>query len=261
MFFVNPEMRRPLKHNILADLEKLKVLDHEKLDQALSWYTNDFRYMRKILTGADRIDLDGKKVGVVTFPEQEDERRRLHARKRQLLEKAEQQQRNNELSRRQAAMAAKVVLKPVDPPQRDGAAMDMKQLSTHDRDQALIELARRMQPVKVSALVTAARDEGLPLAPSSIMNQIYRLIHDGKIPRDRIRLGAGLGGTHENITAAATTPAEPPPKSVSTEHLRARIALFELALNGSPNKRVAKQAATDVAKMVVDEMSALVKAL
>lgn len=46
-FFENPELRRPLKRNILTDLEKLKVLDHDKLDQALSWYTNHFAYARK----------------------------------------------------------------------------------------------------------------------------------------------------------------------------------------------------------------------
>jgi hypothetical protein len=218
------------------------------------------------LTGEARIDLDGKMVGTVTFPEQEDERRRMQARKKLIQDKREMAQRDHELSRRQAEMAAAAALKPIGPaPPQPNEATTM---NVNNR-LILIELARSMAPIRVSELIAAARDKGATATDSTLSAYTYKLIHDGKISKDWIKLGPNFGAPFVKSKgkptngAVVTAPAEltPSPRSISTEHLRARIALFESALSGSANKQIAKQMAADVAKMVVDEMSALVKAL
>lgn len=73
-FFEEPDHRRPLKHNIIDDLEARKVLDRDKLLQTLDWYTGHFTYSRILIAGAERVDLDGTKAGVVTMKEQQDAR-------------------------------------------------------------------------------------------------------------------------------------------------------------------------------------------
>ena len=65
-FAEDPGRRRPLKHNIILDLEKERVLNHEALVQILDWYQSHFVYRHGIIAGADRIDLNGRKVGTVT---------------------------------------------------------------------------------------------------------------------------------------------------------------------------------------------------
>jgi sRNA-binding protein len=81
-FFEEPDHGRPLKHNIIDDLEARKVLDRDKLLQTLDWYTGHFTYSRILIAGAERVDLDGTKAGVVTMKEQQDARTDLAARKR-----------------------------------------------------------------------------------------------------------------------------------------------------------------------------------
>jgi sRNA-binding protein len=76
-FFDEPSHRRPLKQ---------KVLDREKLTQALDWYQNHFVYRYGLIAGAEKIDLDGKKAGVVTEAEQRAARAWVAARKRELKE-------------------------------------------------------------------------------------------------------------------------------------------------------------------------------
>ena len=73
-FFDEPSHRRPLKHNILDDLDKQKVLDREKLTQALDWYQNHFVYRYGLIAGAERVDLEGGKAGTVTPLEQQEAR-------------------------------------------------------------------------------------------------------------------------------------------------------------------------------------------
>src|SRR5215467_2779524 len=70
-FFVNPRQRRPLKKNILSDLEKDGApFAPELLSSALSWYQSHFSYQYALEAGAKRIDLTGKEVSTVTEQEQ-----------------------------------------------------------------------------------------------------------------------------------------------------------------------------------------------
>jgi ProQ/FINO family len=83
-FFEEPTLRRPLKHNIIDDLEKENVLDREKLVQVLDWYQSHFTYRRGLIAGAERVDLDGKKARTVTPKEQQrDGRDWIAARKKE----------------------------------------------------------------------------------------------------------------------------------------------------------------------------------
>jgi hypothetical protein len=67
-FFEEPEMRRPLKVDIVANLHKDGAGD-ETIAGAI-FYMNNFGYQRSLLAGAERVDLNGKRAGVVTKQEQ-----------------------------------------------------------------------------------------------------------------------------------------------------------------------------------------------
>ena len=86
-FFVDLRMRRPLKKTIVADLQKEKVLDDEKIAAVTNFYMNDFGYQYALLPGAERVDLDGNKAGTVTAQERIDAINRVKAIKQKLSER------------------------------------------------------------------------------------------------------------------------------------------------------------------------------
>jgi sRNA-binding protein len=86
-FFENPEQRLPLKKNILEDLTRNCTTEPSTLEQAVGWYESHFAYRRKILSGAARIDLDGKPVAKITEAEQAAARRALDIRKQQMADR------------------------------------------------------------------------------------------------------------------------------------------------------------------------------
>jgi sRNA-binding protein len=65
-FCRDPTLKRPLKKSIENDLRDESAIDAEA---ALSYYTRNWDYQNSLQAGADRIDLDGKKVGTVTESE------------------------------------------------------------------------------------------------------------------------------------------------------------------------------------------------
>src|SRR5262249_58940733 len=71
-FFENPRLRRPLKRNILADLEQAGFPAPRDLTAAaVNFYQGHFGYLLALQAGAKRIDLEGKEVGTVTELEQD----------------------------------------------------------------------------------------------------------------------------------------------------------------------------------------------
>jgi sRNA-binding protein len=66
-FFTNPRLRRPLKKNIVADLEKDGFpLAAELLSATVDWYKSHIGYQHCLEAGAKCLDLDGKEAGTVT---------------------------------------------------------------------------------------------------------------------------------------------------------------------------------------------------
>jgi sRNA-binding protein len=86
-FAENPRVRRPLKKNIMDDLEKEGVLDVNRLTQVLDYYTANFTYCSAVVAGTERVGLSGEKSGVVTEQDQREAERRVLARKKELAEK------------------------------------------------------------------------------------------------------------------------------------------------------------------------------
>lgn|SRR5262249_29552529 len=69
-FFEDPKLRRPLKRNIISDLQKDGVpLAHELITAALDWYQGHFGYLYSLRAGAKRLDLNGNEVATVTEQE------------------------------------------------------------------------------------------------------------------------------------------------------------------------------------------------
>jgi sRNA-binding protein len=68
-FFENPKLRRPLKKDILADLQ-LEGFSSPSFRSAIEWYKGNFGYQYRLQAGEKRIDLDGKEVDTVTELEQ-----------------------------------------------------------------------------------------------------------------------------------------------------------------------------------------------
>jgi len=80
-FFTDKFLKRPLKKNILVDLEKDRVLDDEQREAAVNFYTKDWNYEYVLLTGAKRINLTGEEVGVVTATEAREAQNRVRVQK------------------------------------------------------------------------------------------------------------------------------------------------------------------------------------
>jgi sRNA-binding protein len=76
-FVTDSRLKRPLKKDIMLDLEKDKFLDDERREAAISYYTRDWNYEWKLEAGAKRIDLDGKEVGTVTKTEEREAKERV----------------------------------------------------------------------------------------------------------------------------------------------------------------------------------------
>ena len=83
-FFAEPALKRPLKKNILADLERDNTLDSDKREAAVSFYTQDWNYENTLQAGAERVGLDGKRAGTVTEQEQLEAQKRIWTRKQEL---------------------------------------------------------------------------------------------------------------------------------------------------------------------------------
>jgi len=66
-FFVNPGLRRPLKKNIVADLQKDGIaMTSELISASIDWYKSYIRYQYCLEAGAKCLDLEGKEAGTVT---------------------------------------------------------------------------------------------------------------------------------------------------------------------------------------------------
>ena len=70
-FFVIPQQRKPLKKNIVLDLQNDGVpVAYELLASAIHWYQTHFGYLYALQAGVRRIDLHGKEADAVTEQEQ-----------------------------------------------------------------------------------------------------------------------------------------------------------------------------------------------
>jgi sRNA-binding protein len=70
-FFVTPPLRRPLKKNIVADLQKDGIaISAELIDATVNWYQSHIGYQYCLKAGAKRLDLAGNEAGSVTESEQ-----------------------------------------------------------------------------------------------------------------------------------------------------------------------------------------------
>jgi sRNA-binding protein len=69
-FFEEPKLRRPLKLDIISDLQKEKAfLDNELIASGVEWYQSHLAYLHSLAAGAKRLDLNGREVSTVTEPE------------------------------------------------------------------------------------------------------------------------------------------------------------------------------------------------
>ena len=87
-FFEDPKLRRPLKKNLVVDLQKDGCpLTAEEMSTAIDWYENHFAYQYALQAGAKRVDLNGKEVGTVTELESRNARNYIAERKRAMNER------------------------------------------------------------------------------------------------------------------------------------------------------------------------------
>ena len=72
-FVKRPEKRRPLTNDIHCDIDARFEASRERdfVHKAIRAYRNNYYYQRALRVGAERIDLDGRQVGVVTEEEAE----------------------------------------------------------------------------------------------------------------------------------------------------------------------------------------------
>jgi sRNA-binding protein len=69
-FFTNPPLRRPLKKNIVEDLQKDGVpMAIELISATVDWYKSHYGYQCCLKAGEKCLDLNGREVGTVTESE------------------------------------------------------------------------------------------------------------------------------------------------------------------------------------------------
>jgi ProP effector len=90
-FYHDAALKRPLKKGIQDDLHNESAIN---VEAALSYYTRDWYYLACVQAGAERIDLDGKKAGVVTDQEARTANKQLLDEKQKLKEKRAIERRN-----------------------------------------------------------------------------------------------------------------------------------------------------------------------
>jgi sRNA-binding protein len=92
-FFLNPRQRRPLKTSIIDDIEQEDEpeLAGCNIDTALAWYTGHIGYDYACVTGAERVDLDGKAVGKVTATEAREAQDRIDYKHKRIEERYKRQ--------------------------------------------------------------------------------------------------------------------------------------------------------------------------
>lgn len=87
-FFLQPHLKRPLKKNILVDLDHEQVLtDDAHREAAYTFYTADWGYLATVQAGTKRVDLRGLEVGTVSMQEQIDAEKKVKAQKEELKER------------------------------------------------------------------------------------------------------------------------------------------------------------------------------
>jgi sRNA-binding protein len=85
-FFVDPHARRPLKQDIEADLLADGV--QEEVVTAVQFYIRNFGYQRALQAGVERMDLNGKRAGVVTETEQRMAEKQIREVKEQITQRS-----------------------------------------------------------------------------------------------------------------------------------------------------------------------------
>jgi sRNA-binding protein len=90
-FCHDPALKRPLKKNLADDLRDESAIDAEA---ALSFYTRNWDYLNSLQAGADRVDLEGRKVGTVTESEARAAACQVAEDKKRLREKRAAEQRD-----------------------------------------------------------------------------------------------------------------------------------------------------------------------
>jgi sRNA-binding protein len=115
-FFLQSQMRRPLKRAILSDLIKdTAPAERELLTVSLQWYMEHFGYHYSLRPGAKRVDLNGKEVGVVTETEARNAQTYIRSRQKELQERQIMKSRPSLVANPTVAkpdVAAAVVLQP-----------------------------------------------------------------------------------------------------------------------------------------------------
>ena len=83
-FYHDPALKRPLKKDIQDDLRDESAIDAEA---AVTFYTRNWGYLYCLQAGAQRVDLDGKKAGVVTEQETLTAKKQLYDEKQRVKER------------------------------------------------------------------------------------------------------------------------------------------------------------------------------
>jgi sRNA-binding protein len=87
-FFVNPRQRRPMKRNIVEDIERAREPSLVGFDvgAAVDWYEGHIGYDYALVAGADRMDLEGGIVGKITKAEENEAHARIAVKRKQIKE-------------------------------------------------------------------------------------------------------------------------------------------------------------------------------
>jgi len=87
-FSANPQLRCPLKENIVADLQQDGLaMERELIIESVNWYKSHLAYQYCLQAGRKRIDLNGNEAGTVTEQEQLAAKKEIQRAKNKIAER------------------------------------------------------------------------------------------------------------------------------------------------------------------------------
>jgi sRNA-binding protein len=167
-FFEEPKLRRPLKQNIIADLEKDGApMARELIVSAIEWYESNFAAKYAVQAGAKRVDLTGKEVATVTELEEKNAKKYIHERKQEREERERlAQPEKTQLKEIPMMRAAKPMkpTKPIDPVSSIQDLLDAVRAALLDQPEALRRpfavAGLRVIITECEKTITSINDEG-----------------------------------------------------------------------------------------------------
>ncbi len=104
----NSEEPKPLKIGIQEDLVSDEKVSRSKIKRALATYVRNPRYLKSLVEGADRVDLQGESTGKVSAEEEQHAKAKLDEYKQRRVERQKEQRKAQRVAEKEQRLSSKL---------------------------------------------------------------------------------------------------------------------------------------------------------